>query len=201
MTVRRVIARTWDTALALVAAVAAALSFTPVVINQITTEAIAFFTIQSAVIFPAMIFTAGLLKGEGLTVAEVDAYQAALRKQMHFWVTLLFLDLISVAMLTGGKAAEWKWKVTISAFSTNLGWVLVAIATFCGTLAILRMVPFVRGVVSLLELNSWMARKAVEARERRELTGAAPRHLAPVDFVPPKDYGKIIDPPKKKAAG
>lgn len=197
---QRIIARTWDTALAFAAALAAALWLTPAVINLITTEAIAFFTIQSAVIFPAMIFTAGLLKGDGLTVSEVENYQRALRKQMHFWVVLLFLDLISVATITVGKAAEWKWKVTVLGSSANLGWVLIALATFCGALAILRMVPFVRGVTSLLELNSWLAKKTVEARERKT-TSDTTRHLKPVDFVAPEGYGRVVDPPKKAGLG
>lgn len=108
--------RTWDLALATVAAAAAARWLPYDVILSVTTELIAFFTIQSAVILPAMIFTAGILKGEGLSVTEVKRFQAALRGQMYFWVTLLGLDLIAVTLLIVGKAASWKWKITLGRF-------------------------------------------------------------------------------------
>src|SRR4051794_32305113 len=111
MFIGRTIEKYWDSALAVTAAICAALWLKSDIINSVTTEMIAFFTIQAAVILPAMIFTAGLLRGQGLTLAEVDRYQAALRRQMYFWVTLLFLDLLAVALLIIGKAAQWHWKV------------------------------------------------------------------------------------------
>src|SRR5687768_13544460 len=107
----RLVARYWDSMLALTAAVCGAIWLTPVVINSVTTEIIAFFTIQSAVILPAMIFTAGLLKGQGLTLAEAERFQGALRHQMYFWVTLLILDLVAVTLLIVGKAANWRWDI------------------------------------------------------------------------------------------
>ena len=137
-----------------------------------------------------MIFTAGLLRGDGLTLAEIERYQAALRRQMEFWITLLFLDLLAVAILIIGKAAGWKWKVAALGHSTELGWVLLALSTFLGTLAVLRMVPFVRGVVSLLELNGLLAKKSVRAHEIGEVGDGRPAPDAP--FEPPAGYGKIL---------
>lgn len=194
--INRLISKAWDIAIAFAAAVAAGLWLAPTVIESITTELIAFFTIQSAVILPAMIFTAGLLKGEGLNLIEVKRFQAALRRQMHFWVTLLGLDLVAVTILIIGKASSWTWKITISHWSSNLSWVMLSIAAFTGTLALLRMVPFVRGVVSLLDLNGWLALKSVQAREReQEKSGEEHPPIAP--FEMPEGYGQVL-PPRRK---
>jgi hypothetical protein len=183
--------KVWDFALAVLAAVAGGVWLTSTAIESITTELIAFFTIQAAIILPAMIFTAGLLRGDGLTLVEIERYQAALRRQMQFWITLLFLDLLAVAILIIGKGAGWKWKITVLGHSAELGWVLLGVATFFGALAVLRMVPFVRGVVSLLELNGWLAKKSVQAREQRG--EVEERHVASdAPFEPPAGYGKIL---------
>jgi hypothetical protein len=177
--------------LAVAAGVCAAFWLTPPVIGSVTTEIIAFFTIQAAVILPAMIFTAGLLRGQGLTLTEVERYHSALRKQMEFWVTLLFLDLLAVTFLIVGKAAEWRWKVSVEGYGANIAWVLFFCTTLVGTLAVLRMVPFVRGVMSLMELNGWLVRKAIQAEETQAVSGSQPLSPAkPLDL--PEGYGKIL---------
>jgi len=194
MTVLRGTFRYWDSILAVIAASAAALWLPKEIIKEITPELIAFFTIQSAVILPAMIFTAGLLRGDGLTVAEIDRYQAALRKQMIFWVTLLFLDLIAVAFLVLGKAADWTWKITIiGPHSGEFGWVLIWVTVVLSALAILRMIPFVRGVMSQLELNALLAKKAIEARGRETGTPEPP----PSTFDRPEGFGRIVGPKRR----
>jgi len=124
------IRKKWDFVVAALAACMGAAWLAPAIISSITPELIAFFTIQSAVILPAMIFTAGLLRGDGLTVAEIDRYQDAMRKQMYFWVVLLFTDLLAVTILIVGKAADWKLKVTVLHYTANLGWVMMGAATF-----------------------------------------------------------------------
>ncbi|MBC7584163.1 MAG: hypothetical protein H7316_10485 [Tardiphaga sp.] len=166
-------------------------------ITSITTEAIAFFTIQSAAILPAMIFTAGLLRGQGLSLVEVGRYQAALKKQMEFWVTLLFLDLAAVMLLIIGKAADWKWKVSFEGYGANMAFVLIFCTCLSGVLALLRMVPFVRGVMSLLELNGLFVRKALEA----EATKVPPETRSPSPAKPmalPEGYGKILPHARKR---
>jgi hypothetical protein len=185
------IRKKWDFVVAALAACMGAAWLAPAIISSITPELIAFFTIQSAVILPAMIFTAGLLRGDGLTVAEIDRYQDAMRKQMYFWVVLLFTDLLAVTILIVGKAADWKLKVTVLHYTANLGWVMMGAATFLATLAILRMVPFVSGVVSLFELNSLLAKKRLQDRERRHLAKDT-SDLPPTAFDTPEKFGKII---------
>ena len=198
MSARQALRRYWDLALAVAAAVCGALWLTPTVINSVSTEVIAFFTIQVAVILPAMIFTAGLLRGQGLTLAEVDRYQGALRRQMHFWVTLLFLDLLAVTLIIVGKAANWRWKVSIEGHSADIVWMLVFVGTFVSTLAVLRMIPFVRGVMSLMELNGLLVRKSVEAAAVESRSETVPVNPEPLNM--PEGYGEYCRTPVSVAA-
>ena len=181
--------------LALAAGVASAIWLPAATIKDITAELMAFFTIQSAVILPAMIFSAGLLRGDGLTLREVDLYQSALRRQMTFWVTLLFLDLIAAAILVLGKAANWTWKITIHGHTGNFGWLIIGITAFFSALAILRMVPFVQGVMSQLELNGVLARKVVQAREQERITD---QEIPEAPFDRPEDFGRIVRPKARR---
>jgi hypothetical protein len=162
----------------------------------VSTEIIAFFTIQAAVILPAMIFTAGLLRGQGLTLVEVDRFQGALRRQMHFWVTLLFLDLLAVTLIIVGKAASWRWKVSIEGHSADIAWILVLAGTFVSTLAVLRMIPFVRGVMSLMELNGLLVRKSVQAAAAESPSEVMPANPEALNL--PEGYGKILPHPRKR---
>jgi hypothetical protein len=182
------IARSWDVVLAVVAAAAAGRWLPSSVIKEVTTELIAFFAIQSAAVLPAMIFTAGLLRGDGLTLAEIDRYQMALRRQMYFWATLLFLDLLATGIVIVGKAADWKWKITVSDWTEDFGWLMIALTTFITTWAVLRMVPFVRGVISLVDLNGMLAKKALQAR----LAEKSATDLPASSFEPPEGYGQIV---------
>jgi hypothetical protein len=195
MNALRKIFRYWDSILALIASAAAAMWLPADTIKDVTTELMAFFTIQSAVILPAMIFTAGLLRGDGLTLREVDLYQSALRRQMRFWVTLLFLDLIAAAILVVGKAADWKWQISIHGHVGQFGWVMIGATVFFSSLAILRMIPFVRGVTSQLELNGILARKVVEARDRER---ALPQEPPEAPFDRPQDFGRIVRPRERR---
>jgi hypothetical protein len=185
----------WDLFVAAVVAAVTTIWIKPHVTNDITTELIAFFAIQAAVILPAMIMTAGILRGDGLQLAEVDAYHNALRRQMHFWVTLLALDFLCVTFLIIGKAVEWKinlpiWHVTAP---VKLGDVFVGVTVFAVALCFLRMIPFVRGVISLLEMNSNLVRISIKERERRANVAETLR-TEEIPFHPPEDYGRIVGP-------
>jgi signal transduction histidine kinase len=189
--------RYWDSILALAAGAAGAAWLPVHTIKDVTPELIGFFTIQSAVILPAMIFSAGLLRGDGLTLNEVDRYQAALRRQMSFWVALLSFDLIAAALLVVGKAADWKWKITISGHTENFGLVLIGITVLLSVLAILRMIPFVKGVMSQLELNGLLARKVIEERARQKKQMQQDEPL-PALFERPENFGQIIRPKRRR---
>jgi hypothetical protein len=170
----------WDFFSAALLAVVGAYFLPHNAMKDITTELIAFFSIQSAVILPAMIFTAGILKPDGLELEDATRYHKALKAQMLFWVALLSLDFVAVVSPQHFKPFD-------------LGWLLPAILYFSGSLAVFRTVPFVRGVLSLLDVNSDMTLKAITRRNRIEnverRAKADPRPMAL-----PEGYGKIVTP-------
>ena len=69
----------WDFFLAVLLAATGAYFLPHGAVKNITTELIAFFSIQSAVILPAMIFTAGILKPDGLELKDAERYHKALK--------------------------------------------------------------------------------------------------------------------------
>lgn len=189
----RAILRKWDFVLAAALAAVGAYFLPADAVKDITTELIAFFSIQSAVILPAMIFTAGILKPDGLELSEAGRYHKALKSQMLFWVVLLGLDFVAVAALIAGKAMQWTLTLPIpgSPDIFDVSWVFPAILFFAGSLAILRTIPFVRGVLSLLDLNSEMTQKAIarrnriEAEAKQEKADSSPMAL-------PEGYGEVV---------
>ncbi len=183
----------WDFASALILALIGGLALTPDAPKAVTTELISFFSIQAAVILPAMIFTAGIMRSNGLEHSQAKRYHEALKQQMTFWSVLLALDFSSVVLLIIGKATSWSLPALLigNDYSVNLDALYIACLSFVGSLALLRTIPFIRGVFSLLSLNSEMIlaeirrRNQQEAKERRSHTEQNPIKL-------PKGYGAIV---------
>ncbi|GLK73714.1 hypothetical protein KHC23_22565 [Ancylobacter dichloromethanicus] len=163
--------------------------------KDITTELIAFFSIQSAVILPAMIFTAGILKPDGLELEDAARYHKALKAQMLFWVALLSLDFVAVVALIAGKALNWILVLPMPAHfePLDLGWLLPAILYFSGSLAVFRTIPFVRGVLSLLDVNSDMTLRAITRRNKIE-NADRKAQADPRPMTLPEGYGKVVKP-------
>ncbi|MFN3457886.1 MAG: hypothetical protein ACK4G2_02380 [Novosphingobium sp.] len=163
--------------------------------KDITTELIAFFSIQSAVILPAMIFTAGILKPDGLELEDAERYHKALKAQMLFWVALLGLDFVAVVALIAGKALNWGLTIPMpERFQPiDLGWLLPGILYFAGSLAVFRTIPFVRGVLSLLDVNSDMTQKAIKRRNKIELAEKKAQ-ADPRPMKLPEGYGQVVEP-------
>jgi hypothetical protein len=185
----------WDFFSAALLAVVGAYFLPHNAMKDITTELIAFFSIQSAVILPAMIFTAGILKPDGLELEDATRYHKALKAQMLFWVALLSLDFVAVVALIVGKALNWGLILPMPASykPVDLGWLLPAILYFSGSLAVFRTIPFVRGVISLLDVNSDMTLKAITRRNRIE-NAERKAQADPRPMALPEGYGKIVKP-------
>lgn len=185
----------WDFIVALALAGAASYFLAADAPKEITTELIAFFSIQSAVILPAMIFTAGIMKPDGLELKDAERYHTALKLQMQFWVVLLALDFVAVVALIAGKALNWEIEFTLPKLSEplKLSWILPAVLTFSGALAVLRTIPFVKGVLSLLDLNSEMTQKAIKRRNKKEEEDRRSRSTGEVMALP-AGYGKVLEP-------
>lgn len=184
----------WDFLLAALLAALGSYYLPANAVKDITTELIAFFSIQSAVILPAMIFTAGILKPDGLELDEAARYHKALKSQMLFWVVLLGLDFFAVVSLIVGKAVGWSIVIDLPnySFSADVGWIIPVVLYFSGLLAILRTIPFVRGVLSLLDLNSDMTQKAISRRNRIEAKDRQAR-ANPAPMSLPDGYGNILE--------
>lgn len=187
----------WDFFTALALAVGFAYFLKNDAVKDITGELITFFSIQSAVILPAMIFTAGILKPDGLELEDAQRYHKALKAQMLFWVVLLGLDFVAVVAIIAGKALGWKLAIPLPAprQPLDLGWLLPSILYFAGSLAVFRTIPFVKGVLSLLDLNSDMTEKAIGRRNRIEVSDKKAK-ADPKPMALPKGYGKVVEPPK-----
>lgn len=187
----------WDFFTALALAVGLAYFLKNDAVKDITGELITFFSIQSAVILPAMIFTAGILKPDGLELEDAQRYHKALKAQMLFWVVLLGLDFVAVVAIIAGKALGWKLAIPLPAprQPLDLGWLLPSILYFAGSLAVFRTIPFVKGVLSLLDLNSDMTEKAIGRRNRIEVADKKAK-ADPKPMALPEGYGKVVEPPK-----
>ena len=187
----------WDFYAALVVAAVGAYCLPHTAMKDVTTELIAFFSIQSAVILPAMIFTAGILKPDGLELEDAHRYHKALKAQMLFWVALLGLDFVAVVALIAGKALSWSLIIPLPSPKPpiDLGWLLPMVLYFSGSLAVFRTIPFVRGVLSLLDLNSDMTTKAISRRNKRENVELKSKaDPTPMDL--PDGYGQVREEPK-----
>lgn len=188
----------WDFFTAIALAAFAAYFLHHDAVKDITTELITFFSIQSAVILPAMIFTAGILKPDGLELEDAQRYHRALKTQMLFWVVLLGLDFIAVAAVILGKALKWHLDFPLPSpyRPIDLGWIFPTVLYFSGSLAVFRTIPFVKGVLSLLDLNSEMTEKAIGRRNRLEVADKKSK-AAPRTMTIPEGYGKVMPPPKR----
>ena len=188
------IGRTWDSLIAVTLALLGAYFLPANALRNLTTELIAFFSIQTAVILPAMIFTAGILRPDGLELKDAMRYHNALKRQMQFWVVLLALDFIAVFSLILGKAVGWTVSVTLFDFidPIDLSWSLCFTLYFAGGLAFLRTIPFVRGVMSLLDLNSDITTKVIKRRNKLQ-TEEKQSTADQKQTATPEDYGKIVE--------
>ena len=111
---------------------------------------------------------------------------------MLFWVALLGLDFVAVVALIGGKALGWTLEIPMPGDypPLDLGWLLPGILYFAGSLAVFRTIPFVRGVLSLLDVNSDMTQKAIKRRNRHELADKkAQADAKPMEL--PGGYGDV----------
>jgi hypothetical protein len=185
--------RAWDVLSAAVLAIGAGVWLSRSALTSVTTDLIAFFGIQAAVVLPAMIFTAGILRPEGLSLAEAKRYQSALRTQMKFWIVLLALDFLTVGSLIFGKAGGWRIAGTLPwvEWPVDLSRPFIAITVFVGALAILRTIPFVKGVLSLQSLNGELTEKAIKAKNR-VLIAEQDQIAKETPFKPPEGYGRVV---------
>lgn len=181
------IVRYWDAVVSLLLAIAAALLLEGAIIEKVTPEMISFYAIQSAVILLAMIFTAGILRADALSEAEAIQYQLALRRQMQFWVTLLGCDFLVVILLIAGKATGWCFDFRVWGYNVKMTPTIIGVTSAAVLVSLFRIIPFVKGVMSLLDLNGLLILKSIRARNNVAAKNSVPH----VPFVAPDEFGKI----------
>lgn len=144
-----------------------------------TQELIGFLSLLMAGLLPAMILTATILRGTGMSAMRVEAYGGALRKQLRFWATLFsFAGLATVAIIvakicgTVGVAFEASWR------SLRIDQAMIGTAAWivaCGSIGVVlqRLWPAYVGLVSLLDLNVTMAKGDALVADRARLDALA----------------------------
>jgi hypothetical protein len=185
----------WDFLLAVAISGSAAWFVTKDVVELISSDLITFFGVQAAIVLPAMIFTAGILRPEGLCIAEARRYGQALKDQMVFWIVLLSFDFATVAMLILGKATGWMssvgWHISGNRIEVTASSVLISLTALFGSWAMLRTIPFVKGVLSLLQLNTDLTEKAIVAR-LEDQAAASSRGSDVPPFRSPEGFGRVV---------
>ncbi|MHB8283618.1 MAG: hypothetical protein ACYDD1_02985, partial [Caulobacteraceae bacterium] len=68
-----------------------------------TQELIGFLALIMAGLLPAMILTATILKGSGISARRVEEYGGALRAQLRFWAVLFFAAGLAAFGIVGAK--------------------------------------------------------------------------------------------------
>ncbi|NKJ43168.1 hypothetical protein [Novosphingobium sp. SG720] len=137
-----------------------------------TQEIIGFLALLMAGLLPAMTVTATVLRGEGISARRVEEYTGALRAQMRFWGSLFAAAALSTLGIVIAKifsaqdvhvSIDLHWlncsEKTVTAFG-------VALAGSGLAIVMARLYPAYEGLVSLLQLNSAMARVEAIARDR-----------------------------------
>ena len=129
-----------------------------------STRIIPFFALMMAGVFPAMMQTVTVIKGDDLSPKAVQEYGAALNEQLAFWAALVATALSTVGCLT---------LAVILSKSSDLWWlpfgyyidrdfvtdILIFLFGFTATSVIMRFATAYGGLKSLLRLNLSLAEK------------------------------------------
>lgn len=137
-----------------------------------TQEMIAFLALLMAGLLPAMILTATVLKGSGLSVKRIDEYGGALRAQMRFWAVLFgaagmgTLGVVGTKIFsTTGVSFEFEYR-SLVVDAGGITSFFVAMSGFGIGVVFQRLLPAYRGLKSLLDLNVQLARVEALANDR-----------------------------------
>lgn len=198
----KVISKSWDLLAAIILATVCFVWVAASSWAKISTELITFFGIIAAAILPVMIFSAGLLRPQGVTLNDVRRYRVALEKQMIFWVTLLVLTFSTVALVIAGKAFDWDLPTVMLpyiAVAINFSSLLSGAIGFFVTLTCLRTIPMIKGIISLSKLNSQMVEDAIKRDNVNAVAHAVDEVAAMAPLQKPSGYGRIVKPAGRRS--
>lgn len=187
----RAFVKKWDFFLAVAVSVTVGFALDYGLWKNISNELITFFGIQAAAVLPSMIFAAGLLRPVGEDLQELQKYKKALERQAKFWISLLALDFISVIVLILGKAIDWQIKFSVTVHKATIGFAEFAnaLTTFFIILTCLRMIPMIKGIVSLQQLNAKMVEDAMALEIKKKNKTQAKTSKK---YTKPKSFGRVV---------
>lgn len=166
------------------ASIAAGLSYIyvkPTLWGEVALELVTFFSIQAIMVVPVMVFAAGIIGSKGNVLSEVEKLHKALETQMHFWLILLACNLLAILLLVIGQMVGWNEAINVC-FS------------FFATLSIVRTIVAAKGLLSLLTLNSNLAKEAIRQRNK-EKAREFEKNMSKNPYRRPKDFGEIVEEP------
>lgn len=137
-----------------------------------TQELIAFLSLLMAGLLPAMILTATILRGGGLSAKRVDEYGKALKQQLRFWAGLFAAAGIATIAIVGAKvfstvgAGVWVDLGVLVINEERLTTAFIVLAGASVGVVISRLKPAYEGLASLLDLNVKMARNEAIVHDR-----------------------------------
>lgn len=157
-----------------------------------SSELIAFFSIQAAAILPVMVFAAGILRPGGLKIDTAKRLQAAIESQMKFWFNSLVCNIFAVVSVILANLFSYKLILNIPVLgickdiSGFWGILIACLASY----AVIRVIKFREGVVSLVSLNGQLVMGEIQAKNDNQ----ASRIVSQAEpFSVPSEYGERID--------
>lgn len=181
--------------------------------SPVSTHAIIFFSIQAGAVLPAMMYTIGFLNPSSLTAESLPRYTYVVRRQLNFLSWLFALDIIGVVLLVSGEMLNWTllrgapreagefnliWiiRLLIGEESREVAeidpiWVITWLTTVVAIWALLRSIPFIRGIQGLM--NAQIEHVEDIARRRREAEADADvaEAQATAEDMGLRTYGRI----------
>lgn len=170
-------------------------------VSTISGEIINFFGFVIAAVVPAMALSAAALRGNSMSIKRINQLHAALKRQMHFWASLVVLGFIGVIfvlilkpLVDCGKLQPCVPKLLFEnqyfsidsrIFTFLVGYIFGLMAGNMGNIVI--------GLMSLLDVNAEAARG--EAKQKfDEDSYAIEKSILKINN--PDDYGRLVDLPE-----
>jgi hypothetical protein len=175
----------------------------PAVIVSVSQELIALFGLLLAGALPTMILTATILRAGAFSPKRVGEYGAALEAQLSFWFAL-FLWAMAACIAVMMAKALWDprtpyvlWIPALSMRGVSIPrpeieWSRVANVALgiAAVQVMIRLVPMLHGLRSLLRLNSLIATEEAAAKAKADTSAGANRVR---ELEAPPGHGSVVD--------
>ena len=144
------IRKRWDILTAIAVGVVGWFHMPPGLMQQASVELVTFFSLQAAIIMPALIVSITVLKTDALSLHDFDTYHDALRRQMQSWVWFMAICYLGMVTVVLSNLTDWCYGLLSS-----------LLLTF-SFLIMFRAIYFVRGVIGLFDIRRRQTKKMIE---------------------------------------